>query len=247
MLSGWPLQFTEHITHATCVPPSPAGPPASRPLHLLYLLCFKIKVPNSRCILWLRSHQRLYAISFVCLCANARLRRRKPRVLVAFAVTSEICWPQSRLWVMVISRYLFQYLILKSVVEWYLLVREMPKHPYWMTFATLNFICQSASHVARIFRFSCRISQSAEERIFLCNTQSSAKRRTEDLMLSGISFIKTRKRTSPRTEPWGTPDKTGTGSEARPVLNYLLWAPREPWTNPLVSGSSYPIIIHFVQ
>ena len=40
-----------------------------------------------------------------------------------------------------------------------------------MTLATLNFICQSASHLARLFRSSCRISQSAEERIFLYNIQ----------------------------------------------------------------------------
>ena len=44
----------------------------------------------------------------------------------------------------------------------------------------------------------------------------SANRRTEDLMLSGRSFIKIRNRISPKTDPWGTSNNTGTGSEAWP-------------------------------
>ena len=34
------------------------------------------------------------------------------------------------------------------------------------------------------------------------------------LMLSGRSSIKIRNRIGPKTDPWGTPDNTGTGSEA---------------------------------
>ena len=52
--------------------------------------------------------------------------------------------------------------------------------------------------------------------MFLYKTQSSAKRRTDDLILSGRSLINIKKRTGPKTDPWGTPDKTGTGSEAWP-------------------------------
>ena len=56
--------------------------------------------------------------------------------------------------------------------------------------------------------------------MFLYKTQSSAKRRTDYLILSGISLINIKKRTGPKTDPktdpWGTPDKTGTGSEAWP-------------------------------
>ena len=56
--------------------------------------------------------------------------------------------------------------------------------------------------------------------MFLYKTQSSAKRRTDDLIFSGRSLIKIRNRTGPRTDPWGTPDRTGTGSEAWPsILN----------------------------
>ena len=50
--------------------------------------------------------------------------------------------------------------------------------------------------------------------MFLYRTQSSANRQTEDLMLSSKSFIKKRNRFGPKTDPWGTPDITGTRSEA---------------------------------
>ena len=49
--------------------------------------------------------------------------------------------------------------------------------------------------------------------MFLYRTQSSANKWTDDLMLSGRPLMNTKKRTGPRTEPWGTPDKTGTGSD----------------------------------
>ena len=52
--------------------------------------------------------------------------------------------------------------------------------------------------------------------MFLYKTQLSAKRRTDDLILSGRSLINIKKRTGPKTDPWGTPDKTGTRSEAWP-------------------------------
>ena len=58
------------------------------------------------------------------------------------------------------------------------------------------------------------VKQSRIECMFLYRTQSSANRRTEDQMLSGRSFIKNRNRIGPKTDPWGTPGNTGTGSEA---------------------------------
>ena len=42
------------------------------------------------------------------------------------------------------------------------------------------------------------------------------EKRTEDLMLSGRSFMKLRNRTGSTIDPWGTPDSTGTGSDAWP-------------------------------
>ena len=38
----------------------------------------------------------------------------------------------------------------------------------------------------------------------------SVNRRTEYLIFSGKSFMKIKNRIGPKTDPWGTPDKTGT-------------------------------------
>ena len=67
-LQGWPLKLVQHIADATCVPPSPAGPPSSCPLHLLYLLNLKfvIGIPNRCCILELRSNQ-CFVCNFLCM------------------------------------------------------------------------------------------------------------------------------------------------------------------------------------
>ena len=43
---------------------------------------------------------------------------------------------------------------------------------------------------------------------YICN------RRTEDLILSGMSFMKIENKIGAKMTPWGTLDKTGTGSEA---------------------------------
>ena len=65
---GWPLKLVQHIADANCVPPSPAGPPSSCPLHLLYLLNLKfvIGIPNRCCILELRSNQ-CFVCNFLCM------------------------------------------------------------------------------------------------------------------------------------------------------------------------------------
>ena len=142
----------------------------------------------------------LYATSFVCLGAKAKLRLRNPKVLAAFDVISEICWPKSRSSVMVMPRYLadctcsnicwcneYSNLICLSgrcrdtLIEWHL--------------ATLNFICQSASHCAGRSRLSWKIKQSEGEYMFLYRTQLSANKRTDDLMLSERSLMNTKKRT----------------------------------------------------
>ena len=57
-LQGWPLKRVQPVADASCVPPSPAGPHNSCPLHLLYLfnLKFVIGNPNRCCILELRGN-----------------------------------------------------------------------------------------------------------------------------------------------------------------------------------------------
>ena len=61
--------------------------------------------------------------------------------------------------------------------------------------------------------------------MFLYKTQLSAKRRTDDLIFSGRSLIKMRNRTGPKTDPWGTPDRTETGSKAWPSNTTLVERP----------------------
>ena len=68
----------------------------SCPLHLLHLcnLSFPIGMPNRSCILELRASQ-CFVCNFLsvprCRGANAKLRRRKPIVLVALHEISETC------------------------------------------------------------------------------------------------------------------------------------------------------------
>ena len=58
-LQGWPFKLVQHMADATFIPPSPADPPGSCPLHLLHLcsLSFMIGMPNRCCILQLRANQ----------------------------------------------------------------------------------------------------------------------------------------------------------------------------------------------
>ena len=81
---------------------------------------------------------------------------------------------------------------------------------------TLNYICQLASHCLKLVRSSSVLVGSIGPELNICSYtgQSSTNRQTGDLMLSGKSFIKIRNRIGPKTDPWGTPDNTGTGSEA---------------------------------
>ena len=48
--------------------------------------------------------------------------------------------------------------------------------------------------------------------LFPYKTQPSAKRATDDLIYSGRSYIKIKKDPT-KIDLWGTPDRTGTGSE----------------------------------
>ena len=52
------------------------------------------------------------------------------------------------------------------------------------------------------------------QRINVYRIQSSANRRTEDLILSGKSFMKIKSKNSLKTHSWNKPDKTGTECEA---------------------------------
>ena len=81
------LMYVQHVTDATGVSPTPAGPPGSCPLHLLHLsnLRFMIGMPNRRTNV-------LYSTSLECLDAKANLQRRKT---IVFDKISEMCRSQS--------------------------------------------------------------------------------------------------------------------------------------------------------
>ena len=70
------------------------------------------------------------------------------------------------------------------------------------------FLCQSTSHCPKLAR-----SNSPEVNVHI---PIQGNMRTEDLMLSGRSFMKMRNRIGPKTDPWGPLDSTGTGYEAWP-------------------------------
>ena len=68
VLQGWPLEFVQHIIHATHVTPSPAGPQGCCLPHFLHHFClsFIIGMPNRSCILNLRMNQ--YSVcNFLCV------------------------------------------------------------------------------------------------------------------------------------------------------------------------------------
>ena len=68
------------------------------------------------------------------------------------------------------------------------------------------------NHFRELGRKVIFLSGSRKQRPPWGTSQSSAKRRTDDLILSGRSFMKIKERTGPKIDPLGTPDSTGTGS-----------------------------------
>ena len=59
-----------------------------------------------------------------------------------------------------------------------------------------------------------------------------------DLVYLGMSFMKTRKRSGPRTDPWGTPLVTETASEDSPSTTTLWVRPvRKDWIHFRALGS----------
>ena len=185
----------------------------------------------------------LYVTSLVCLGAKAKLCRRKPIVLVALHEISETCWPQSLVcdgYTKIFCRLnLFQFLLMEGVFKLYLILREVPGHPHWMTFGKVKFylpigllLCEAVQVI---------LQDLAIHGVFYIPIQHTIirKRRTDDLIFSGRSLIKIRKRDGPKTDPWGTPDRIRTGSEAWPS-NTTFWERSEShemihlWVDPLI-------------
>ena len=137
----------------------------------------------------------------------------------AFAVTSEICWPQSRLSLIVIPRYLADWTC-SNIWSWRVLLNIICLSGRcrftlieWHL-ATLNFICQLASHLTKLSRSPVRFHSQQRSLYFYIVHNRQQKTNRPDVVWKIID--KNKKRTGTRTEPWGKPDKTGTGSEAMP-------------------------------
>ena len=125
----------------------------------------------------------------------------------------------------------------------------MPSYSHRVTFGNIKLHLQSASQSARLSRSSCKIRQSCKEYMILYRTQSSANRRPEVLIISGKSFMKIKNRIGPKTDPWGIPDKIGTGSEVWPSkttcwlcpesqeLTHLSVDPLIPWKSRFICNS----------
>ena len=83
-------------------------------------------------------------------------------------------------------------------------------------FPGLNSIFQFTSQSCRMSRSSGSCRESARLLMAKYAAVSSAKSLTWLLTFSGRSFMYAKKRICPRTDPWGTPDVTGTSSEQSP-------------------------------
>ena len=148
------------------------------PLNFLYLINLKfwVRAPNGCCVLW--------CTSLVPLCAKKQVPPKEPKCFSCFGrhfcnvltpihvirncYTMVFCWLNA-----------FQNLVV------------MFSHSNSDILSTMmNFICVAASHSPKLVRSSCRVKQSQSECMFIYRTQSAANRRTENLMLSGKSFIK---------------------------------------------------------
>ena len=98
-LQGWPLKLVKHITDATGVPPSPAGPPGCSLLHLLHLnnsQSFIIGMPNRSCILKLRTNQCFVCNFFSmprCRCQIAPKKAQRLSCLACNMLTPRACIP----------------------------------------------------------------------------------------------------------------------------------------------------------
>ena len=110
----------------------------------------------------------------------------------------------------------FQSLLMQSVVMNDLFVWVMPSHSHRVTFGNIELHLPIGLPKPKTVKIFLQNETVLQWMNVLYRTQSSANRRTEDLILSGKSLLKIRKRIGPKTDPWGTPDKTGTGSEAWP-------------------------------
>ena len=103
----------------------------------------------------------------------------------------------------------------------------------------LNSMSKGDSHNDSLSRSFCSTVPSSKPPIVRYTAVSSTKSRTCDDSFSGSSFLNTRNRIGPKTEPWGTPELTGTDLDSSPskttVCDLL------PWKD-AIQDSAFPLI-----
>ena len=106
-------------------------------------------------------------------------------------------------------------------------------------FAILKFICQSLAHSESSLMSFCKMSSSSGLVICLYNRESSAKRRSFELIFLCKSLIYTRKNNGPRTVPCGTPDVTAASLDWHPSTTTLCVR----WVSQLLIHNSRDLFI----
>ena len=182
------------------------------PLDLFYffLLIYIVGISNCTDIFQKGSNKRFLCCTLTFWFLIFWLRRRNPKVWLLLAHTLSTWVDQERSEEKVTPKYLvlstdvsvcqFNYLLFLTSI--FLVIGKTVLLAGW------NPIAQVASHCSTLSRSSWHIVLSVFETESLYNAASSVKIRVNGL--SGISWINSRKRACPMTEPWVGPERTST-------------------------------------
>ena len=157
---------------------------------------------------------------------------KNPSVWFAFLETESMWGIQDRLSEIVTTRYLAEGTDSKTV-PWSMYLVWMG-HLALMICRTwhldgLNLMSHRFSHISRVWRSFCRVTDSPSELIARCMAVSSAKSLTLDLTWTGRSF-NARKSMGLRTEPCGTPEDTAILSLTPFKTTAWEWESKKPFT-----------------
>ena len=90
----------------------------------------------------------------------------------------------------------------------------IPSYSHWVTF---GYVKSFANRLPTVLSWRGLLARSNNPEVNVYSYTGHNRLRTgEQKSCCYPAFMKMRNRTGPRTDPWGTPDSTGTGSEALP-------------------------------